>query len=55
MNLGIKIYSKVLRHQIGNSFFPFHNLISRDSITGTSTRTATVIAKVTPEWTPNKI
>jgi hypothetical protein len=28
---------------------------TRDSITGTSTNTPTVIAKVTPESTPNKI
>ena len=30
-------------------------ICTRDNITGTSTKTPTVIAKVTPEWTPNKI
>ena len=30
-------------------------ICTRDSITGTSTKTPTVIVNVTSEWTPNKI
>lgn len=38
-----------------NFAFFFFIIWTRDSITGTSTKTPTVIARVTPEWTPNKI